>query len=220
MKYIPLLVLLLSSTTCLIAMNQQELKKQETIKDVSTDQLTEKETECYQWFLEKRKQVPSYIQKLSNQDRYIFNYRLSYNEHPEAVEISRNNYVEAVYREAQELKVKLEEYDKETVKKVVLKVAKIPQKPNPEKPTDEPSARRYAFSTLLTQKEQYTYLENNYRKNPEIAKQVALKWSNLVVEELVELFIIEDTQESREARAKELYYEQLARFQNYHKTLN
>ncbi len=199
MKYLLLLALAISN---LVAMNSTE-------KNISFDELTTAEKNCYDWFAQQKKEFSSSYQKLSPEDIDVFNKQLRYTDHPEAVTRSRNNLVEIFYSQLEEVHVK-PEYDKDMLKCTVLKMTKAMHNKSIETPTDLLSARMYVFSKMLTAQEQLTWSQENYLKNPQEAQKVVLKWSNLVAQEIAKLKLIENTEMAKNKKSQELYEEKIA----------
>ena len=184
-----------------------------------TEELTPHEKSCYDWFVEQQKQLPGFYDKLCPEDRDIINKQVKYSDNPEGVTRCRYNYVDAFYCVAQTAEVEFK-HDKETLKSALLKITKSMHSNAIKKPTDELSARMHVFSSMLTKEEQATYTEDNYRKNPKAAEEVAHKWSSLVVDELVKLNRLENTQKAKEQKAKLLYEDQIERFKKHYSSAN
>ena len=180
-----------------------------------SEELTAHEKSCYDWFVEQQKQLPGFYDKLCPEDRDIINKQVKYSDNPEGVTRCRYNYVDAFYCVAQAAEVELK-HDKETLKSALLKITKSMHSNAIKKPTDELSARMHVFSSLLSKEEQATYTEDNYRKNPKAAEEVAHKWSSLVVNELVKLHKLEDAQGAKEQKAHQLYQDQLEKFKKHY----
>jgi hypothetical protein len=177
--------------------------------DGDSQELTPLEKGYFEWFEQTSKQVPSVFQSLSAEDKTVFNQRLKFGEHPEEVTRSRTNYVRALYAYALQ-DGKPIACDEATLTTVVLKVTRKLHAQVLAKPTDLLSARIYVYNQLLTQQERATWTEANYVENPQAAHRVVVRFSNLLVEELARLGLVESTDEAKKQKAKELYHSKVA----------
>lgn len=201
MKHISLFIALLATHVCVAMEN---------------DELTQTEKDCYNWFKELQKTVPSPFQALSPEDRKTFETQVKFQDDPEAVTQSRNNFAEAFFANAQKAGKELA-YNKELLKATFIKMTKMMHGQTIKKPTDLLTARMYVFS-LLSPEEKITYSQGNYCKDPEATKVVIRKWSNLVCDELIKLNLLENSVKAREEREKELFDEVVARFEHTYKS--
>ncbi len=207
MKNIALCALaLLLSNNGLVAMNVQEQKKEILIKDATSNELTPEESSCFKWFRAQHEKLPVHpFQKLSEEDQSVFNKNLLYAKNPVEVTRSRNNYAEAFWALAQEAQVNRDGYDKDVLKRALLKTAINMQNQTTKEPTDEISAREYVFVKELNSSEKSTWMRDNFLANPQAAEPTIAKWSSAVAKTLAHLKLIEDTQEAKEKKSQELF---------------
>lgn len=212
MKNISLFALaLLSSNSWLVAMDLQEQKKENLVQEAKLNELTAEENNCFKWFRAQHDKLPSHpLQKLTEEDQGVFNKNLLYAKNPIEVTRSRHNYVEAFWTLAEEARINRDDYDKDTLKRAVLKTAINMHTKKTKEPTDEIEAREYAFVNELNSSEKSTWMKDNYLADPQAAESSILKWSDAVAKKLAELKLIEDTQEGKKGKSQELFTKKLA----------
>ena len=180
---------------------------------MESSELTTQEKDCYNWFTELQKELPSAFQALSDEDRTTFEKQVKFQDNPESVTKSRHSFAEAFYTSAKQAGKDLP-YDKEMLKATFIKITRMMHSQAMQKPTDLLTARMYVFSQLSPE-EKITYSQENYSLNPEATKKVVSKWSGLVCDELIKLKQLEESAKAQ--KEKELYDEVVARFAHTYK---
>jgi len=180
----------------------------------STHELSTTENDCFKWFVDTAKKLPSTLQTLSQEDQQVWNNGIKYTENPDAVTQSRHHYVLAFIAQAQQAHIPLK-YNEATIQAAVLKSV-IAMHTKSVKVTDELSLRMSVYAQLSAE-EQATWQRDNYLKYPDQALIVAKKWSELVADQCVKYGFINAA--DKEKKAAEVYNEKNNKLQKMHTTL-
>jgi hypothetical protein len=185
--------------------------------DSQDNGLTVTEKKCYDWFVETQKKYQlSPFQKLSQEDREVFNKGILYTDNPQAVTQSRHHFAESFCKLAEEAKIPLM-CDQATLKDLFLKMAITMQQKGINNPKNEVEVRMWLFSQLPAE-ERIKWTEEYYLKNSDETKKALLNFSKSVSDDLAKRGMIENTDIAKEQKAQEIYKEKLQVFElNYKK---
>lgn len=176
--------------------------------------LTEHEDNCYKWFVDMQKRVPSTIHQLSDEDREVFSKQIKFQDNPGAVIRSRNNFAVAFYAKAKEANPEQDlPYSESFVKSTFVKMAQI-MATGVQEPKTYTETCMWAWEKL-SKEEQMTFSEDAYLRAPEETKKVMDKLTDKICDKLIEIKLL--TAQEREAKKQELYKERLERFEKQYK---
>ncbi len=204
MKYASVFVLaLVFNSNYLVAMENQEQKKQQLLSDSKENELSADETKHFNWFREQHPKLATHpLKKLSAEDQKAFsNEQLSL----ERIMDSRSKYVDAFWGLVEQAKIDRDGYHKDVLKIACVKTALNMRTGNVPKPTDEISAKTYVFTKQLSKEEQDTWMKDAYLTILKAAMPSVTKWSDGVANWLADLKQIENTQEAKEQKSDELF---------------
>jgi hypothetical protein len=175
----------------------------------SEDEITPDEKACFNWYEALAKEDPTYFSELPAEDQAVLMKHVKFQDDPDAVRRSRASIARVFLAHIGKKGIK-PTCNETQLTSTLIKVSKKLHVPTTQKPTDLLTARTYVWSTLMTQEEKLTWCKEGYLSNPIAAETTIANWSKLLTNELVTLKLVEDTQEARAAKAKELADEKKA----------
>lgn len=161
-------VLILSYSFSLIAMDTQEVNKEQTA--------------CFEWF-DKNPLKAEAFKNLDAENSETLTKRVLYREHPQkvtaAIEQLATNFYNLNKKDTKTLP-----YTQEFTITSLLEIKKRFQSNQVSEPTDELSTRMWVFKTQLTTEEQSSVTKDNFIKNPQAADDTMQRHSVLLAQEL------------------------------------
>ncbi|MCL5875940.1 MAG: hypothetical protein M1114_05710 [Candidatus Dependentiae bacterium] len=171
----------------------------------STSSLSKKEISCYVWYKEqKQKYAPKLYEDLTQEQKII-------------MKGSNPNRIAAMYREYVDLFFqKLEQnnapdrtsYSNDSIYSTLLKMRYMIQA-RKTKPVNILTAKMHVYSRFLTAADRAAMHSEHYKKDEQSTIKIVKKYSELVVEQLINLGLVSDTPEMKQNAVDEMYKEKM-----------
>lgn len=171
----------------------------------STSSLSKKESSCYAWYKEqKQKYAPKLYEDLTQEQKVI-------------MKGGNSKHVEQMYRLYVDLFFqKLEQsnapdrtsYSNDCVYSTLLKMRYMIQAKKT-KPVNILTAKMYVYSRFLTAADRAAMHSEHYKKDEQSTVKIVKKYSELVVEQLINLGLVSNTPEMKQNAIDEMYKEKM-----------